>query len=401
MKKVIALILATVMLLAFSACDGETEQGINENGAEALAVFAEERSLNTEGAVSEVNSLSNTYYRLTEEKDLTIGYFGGSVTAGMSATEGNAWTDNITKWFGKKFSSAQINVIDAAEGNRSSLWGYFRIDEDLIAKNPDLVFIELAINDMYQGFTGEGNAFFTEGIISKIRSALPQTEIVMVLITDETLETDYTALQTHIKLAEHYGIPYINVGKALADEISKTGGSYKDYIVDNVHPNDKGHKIYSDCIAEYLQKTLIDNPVKTGGVSNLPLPANDLASNGTKASEIITASQISEMTDVSDWTVMRSPSNNVRNFGPSLYGLDGASFTVDFEGRALCAMVDAKQGSVVKCTIDGRETVSVQVPNDIRAEICIADNLSYGKHTATIEVVTDKRFIFGAILVAR
>lgn len=264
-----------------------------------------------------------------------------------------------------------------------------------------MIFIELAINDEYQSFYSEtSNGFFTEGIISKIRAQLPQTEIVMVLITDEHLKTDYTALETHIKIAEHYGIPYINVGKALSDEIGEKGLSYTDYIVDNVHPNDKGHKVYSNCIEKFLSDKLIENPPELNGIENKPVPENDLFTNSTKSSQILTAQEISELTDTSEWTLMNSPSNSVRNFGPSLYGLDGYSFTIEFEGKALCAMVDAKMGSLIECNIDG-ETVSTMVPVDIRSEICLTDNLNYGKHTATITVKTSERFIIGALLIAK
>ena len=430
MKRLIAILLALALIFSLAACGGEqtptgdgsvtsgtddgqtnTDTNTNTETGYAETVFAADRVFSTSSGVTTLNDLSNTYYKLTQEKKLTVAYLGGSVTDGTGGTNGYCWAKGVTDWLKASFPSAEITESNNGWGNKSSLWGYFRADGDtdwgrsslgksLIEAKPDLVFLEFAINDWLVRMPEMRTVHYMEGIINKIRDALPETDIVIVFITEESyVGKDLPTAPAQQKLADFYGIPTIDVGAALSDYIAKTGTPFGDLFTDNVHPNNAGYKVYADCIAEYLKEKLITKHPNPTGVKNCEMPSEWYLSNGTKKSVIVTAEQIAESTDVTGWTLMKSPSNQVGYFGKSLYGRDGQKITYEFEGTGFCMMVDAKVGSAVKYVVDGKEKGAVSVANSIHTELMVVENLAPGKHKIELTVASGERFIIGAFMI--
>ena len=85
--------------------------------------------------------LPNFYRKLHDGKDVRIAYFGGSITAQ------NGWRVQSLDYFRKLFQNAEISQINAAIGGTGSDLGVFRLDADVLAHKPDLVFVEFAVND--------------------------------------------------------------------------------------------------------------------------------------------------------------------------------------------------------------------------------------------------------------
>lgn len=457
MKKLLAIILCLAMVFTLAACGGDAEApaggeapagtndggenqpsggtnngGTNDGGNQpsggssssglsvsavsgsgyASEVFAADMVYAKSGGVSALNDLSNTYYKLTKEKKLKIGYIGGSVTDGTGGTNGYCWAKGVTDWFKEKYPDAEITDTNNGWGNKSSLWGFYRADGDndwgrsshdmtLITAKPDLIFLEFAINDLYVRMSDFTTIHYVEGLINKIRKALPETDIVLILITDESYigKEDFKPAAAQRKLAEFYGIPVIDVGAAMNEYIKSTGIAFDKLYTDTVHPNNDGYKVYADAITKHLEGVF--SKCNATAVKPCEMPKTYYVSGGISESKIYTATDLKEFCDISDWTVLNSPSNQVNCFGPSLYGLDGAKLSFDMEGTGLCLMVDAKQGSVVKCVIDGKESVAVSVLNNIHAEMLVVNNLAPGKHKIELTVASGQRFIIGAVMIER
>jgi hypothetical protein len=68
--------------------------------------------------------LTNTYKRLTKDRELNVVYFGGSVTAGFGATnekgessfETHSWRALVGEWFKENFPTATVRNYTAAIG---------------------------------------------------------------------------------------------------------------------------------------------------------------------------------------------------------------------------------------------------------------------------------------------
>ena len=338
------------------------------------------------------------------EKNLKIGYFGGSVTGGIGGTDGYNWAVATTDWFKSNFPGANIDSKNIAWGGTSSFWGYFRMGEDntgkdnLIAYKPDLVFVEFSINDAYSHLTEMQSHYYMEGIIKKLRAANPKMDIVIVIITDKSKQDSETQSSTaHKAVAAHYGIPTIDVGKALVKEIKDKGAKWEDYVTDIVHPNNKGYKVYADCIAQYLNGKLISSPDKSGYKDHAK-PANDLVSNQSTGSYLIKADSITTQTG---FTAINSNSVNCPDLGGKhMFGKQGSKMTVEFEGRGFGILCDGGNGGKIKVTVDGK-SVTIDVMGENNFEYPAIENLKAGKHTAEIEIISGSRVAIGAFTVEK
>lgn len=204
--------------------------------------------------------LDNTFYKLNHDKKLTVGYFGGSITEGAGASDASktSWRARVTDWFRTNSPDADVTEIQAAIGGTGSDLGMYRCDADLLSKEPDLVFVEFAVNDSwmaYDAILGQ-----TEAIYRKIRRSNAYTDIVCVITTTKAIVSglekggEFTARSAHSVIAHRYGAPVIDVGNLLHFEVLKTGGDFLKFTTDTVHPNDDGYAIYTDCITAFLRE---------------------------------------------------------------------------------------------------------------------------------------------------
>ena len=124
--------------------------------------------------------LANTGYKLTKEKKLTIGYFGGSITEGAGASrDALCYRGRVTDWFRENYPDAEITSVQAAIGGTGTDLGMYRCERDLLSGKPDLVFFEFAVND--SGMSYENITAQTETIFRKILRADPCTDILVII----------------------------------------------------------------------------------------------------------------------------------------------------------------------------------------------------------------------------
>lgn len=203
------------------------------------------------------NKINNSLNKLYSTGKLTVGFIGGSITAGSGAQPGsNGYAYQTIEWLKNRFPQYEIVGAVAGVGGTGSDLGTCRLYEELLVKNPDLVFVEFAVND---GGDATKKAS-TEGIIRQIKEYNPNADVVLI----NTLQlpgfaNDYgakripTAVQYKNEVADHYNLGVINVGKALyytmVDENRIEPGYY---MSDNAHPSNYGHTNYKDTIARWI-----------------------------------------------------------------------------------------------------------------------------------------------------
>ena len=248
-----------------------------------------------------MGALSNTYNQLKTKKELNVVYFGGSVTYGYGSEDTNqdgSWRVRVGRWLSEKFSKVKINNYNCAIGDTGTKLGFYRLDRDVISKNPDLVFIEFSINDYYEGVDYITASSQFESIIRRLKEALPECDIVTILVTDRieasvaiTTENDKGELKSgdlhlqaraHEYISKKYNLSSIHVGRALADEINNAGKGnisdevWSEYVKDSVHPLNKGYDIYYKVIEEFLTNSLFNGELDGCKIvkQELPNPIN-------------------------------------------------------------------------------------------------------------------------------
>ncbi len=393
MRKVLSILLFLVLIFSFSACTKTPEQEENSgvSGGEDIGssvstdVFAAPRSLATTGGVGEKRSLANTYKCLTVDKELDVLYIGGSLTYGTGSSTTECWRAYTTKWLKETYPNAKINETNTAIGGTGSLWGLARTKREVIDKNPDLVFIEFAMNDTYFNLTKEQAAAYMEGMVRQINTALPNTDIIIILTTDDArLGKRYPTLEGHIAVAEFYGIPYINVGEALIEPV-KNGG-WNQYAADNVHLNAEGYRIYADEVIKNLQSLLSEAADKTA--APCVLPEGYLLSNNAAGVTMMEADELEKL-NTEQWRFLADKGVYTKNKGCVMPRSNDAVLKVEFDGSVLCLYGDKSTVSEVIIKIDGVEVTKISEGYEKYREIMGADNLKPGHHTA--EIMVSKR----------
>ena len=241
------------------------------------------------------NGLQNTAYLLKNGTKFTVGYFGGSITAGFGASDGDHCYAGLTyKWikdtYAKNSAGNDIafKVINAGWGGTGTSHGAYRADSALklnTSEQPDLTFVEFAINDKYDKVSRDEAAANMETIVRKLYKANPKMDIVILFTTDlysfdyennaNAAWKEWDALKAHKEIADRYGIPTICVGKTLNEKIFEenknkvprtAGGSldpdnavWKKYIADTVHPTNVGYAVYAEEIEKYITEQVTAN----------------------------------------------------------------------------------------------------------------------------------------------
>lgn len=231
------------------------------SGAAAESAVPEFRTVRSEQLRAR-DGLGNVLEKLHRGGTVKIAYFGGSITA----AEG--WRVKTREWFAKQFPQADVNEIHAAIGGTGSDLGVFRLGRDVLQHKPDLVFVEFAVND--GGAAPERIWRAMEGIVRQIWAADSRTDICYVFTFRTGFETDLSvgncprAASAMELLADHYGIPSINVarkvvelqkaGKLVYQADDPTSPGVIRFSQDGVHPWNEGHQIYAEVIAEAIRQ---------------------------------------------------------------------------------------------------------------------------------------------------
>lgn len=214
------------------------------------------------------DGLGNAFAKLREGGEVKIAYLGGSITAQ------NGWRPKTLKWFRESFPKADVVEVNAAIGGTGSDLGVFRLQQDVLQHNPDLLFVEFAVND--GGAPPRDIWRAMEGIVRKTWRQNPSIDICYVYTFAVGFERDLNegvcprAASADEILADHYGIPSINVALRVTELAREGKLQFKPktdpetkkeleapsgvilFSKDGVHPLDAGHDVYTGVITSAL-----------------------------------------------------------------------------------------------------------------------------------------------------
>lgn len=437
--RITALLLAAVIsIMSLTACktsDSGTDNGTDKvkteqesgktdktkenatNKEETKTATTEEKETEVETMTEEIKKtapLANTYYKLTNEDKLTVVYIGGSVTDGYGSTDPSkyAWAAHLENWIKEEYPDVELVNKKMSIGGTGSYLASYRYEREIAPLEPDLLFIEYAINDKYNAVTYDQVVKSSESIVRLANKHNPAIDIVYVLTFDSgTKDSDYDQLKAHRDVAQYYGYPYIKMADKVYAMLEETGDEYSVYFKDGVHPNDAGYKFYGDQVIALVDEELAK--AQAEGVSECidhVLPEKTMADYVTMNANMIYADEI-DLTDAEGWEYQ--PNTNFswlgRRYNGRIFANElGAKLTFEFEGTdiGLATGIGPNMG-IISVTVDDREPVVIDEyrtsPNP--KDRVIAEGLKEGKHTVTIEVTGKNEksggyeFEIGAILI--
>ena len=191
--------------------------------------------------------LKNLMKRAAKGESLVIGFLGGSITQGsLSSTPETCYAYLVYEWWKKSFPNAEFSFVNVGIGGTTSHYGGARAWKDVLCYRPDIVTVDFSVND-------DANEFFEETYEGTLRRLLmaPSAPAVVVL-NNVFYDTGKNAQDYHNRIADHYGIPHVSIKDTIFPDVESGKIVRADITPDNLHPNDKGHRLVADEICKLL-----------------------------------------------------------------------------------------------------------------------------------------------------
>lgn len=192
--------------------------------------------------------LKNLMKRAANGESLVIGFLGGSITQGsLSSTPKTCYAYLVYEWWKKSFPNAAFSFVNGGIGGTTSHYGGARAWKDVLCYRPDIVTVDFSVND-------DANEFFEETYEGTLRRLLaaPSSPAVVVL-NNVFYDTGKNAQDYHNRIADHYGIPHVSIKDTVYPDVESGKIVRADITPDNLHPNDKGHRLVADEICKLLE----------------------------------------------------------------------------------------------------------------------------------------------------
>lgn len=367
--------------------------GISKSSDNGKIVFQE---LNSRGG------LTNFFEKVKRKDSIKVAYLGGSITAQ------NGWRVLSLEWFKERFPNAAFTEINAAIGGTGSDFGAFRLHDQVLKYNPDLVFVEFAVNDA--DTQAQKIIRSMEGIVRQIWQHNPKIDICFVYtIRESFLKTEQggdlpNSAKIMERVADQYRIPTINLGfevaRMVADNHLIFKGETKElngvrvFSADGVHPYaETGHVIYQTVLKRSFETMLASKQERTK-THTLHKPKDPDCYVNTKMINFTDA----KMTK--NWEIIRTADQpKFSDFEKYLdiigkAGQTGESLTLRFKGITIGAydFMGPDAGKVI-VEIDGlvRDTISRfdAYCTYRRMSYFLIDHLENKEHVATFRVLAE------------
>lgn len=302
MKKFLSIFTAASMLLAMTACSSSADSSASDSSSAAdssasaaqtaessqpgqqesseadessAAPTAEADDARTDYekmvdrsllSVGDMTRMSDVFQKAQNGEDITVAYIGGSITEGYNAGTTEFYAKTCTDLLQGYFPDITVTGVNAGISGTPSLLGNLRLERDVLSADPDIVFVEFAVNDGQE-------ADYKNAYESLVRTLLTQEKDIAVVLLFTVLDSGYTCQEHMSKIGANYDLPMISVHDSVYEEIEAGRMTWQDYSNDQSHPNAYGHKCITDFVDNYYQKVLPVVAENVGEVSKeLPDP---------------------------------------------------------------------------------------------------------------------------------
>ncbi len=261
LKRFLSLVLASTLVFTFAGCKSEssstedttTEAVVTTKAPETPEEFHQAMIVRSLTSYGDVTRMQQKLTAAQNGEQINVCYLGGSITEGLNAGNDLCYAKLSCDYIAQKFGTGDnVNYINAGMSGTPSILGALRLDRDIIAYKPDILFVEFAVND------GTG-AEFLEGLEGIIRTTLKQDNSPAVVLIFNRLENGYTAQDGMKRVGQYYNLPMISVADALTPEFDEGRMTWTDYSDDGSHPHVEGHALVTEMISYYFD-TVMDQP---------------------------------------------------------------------------------------------------------------------------------------------
>jgi len=336
-------------------------------------------------------------------------FIGDSVLGGTGLKDANLrYSAQMVKGFKKYFPQAGMNETRHMQPG-GSWFGLYRVSRgqpvfgEVIASG-HLAILDFAADDRNVPLAQAQLSL--EGLVRQVTLYRPtHSRILVYTLTPEMLQ-DYQAGKTpeYIKvseqIAEHYGIPSLNLAQYAAQKIKAGEISFEKFSADGINPTDAGAQVYAEAVAKFIDALMTAYPVPDKP-KNYTLPAPlfpETDDNGR-----IVAYEDQQVKRSGNWKPgQASPIGPFRHVLVSAE--PGASLALKFKGSEI-GLVDVvdKDSADYEYAVDGAAFRKLGAPKDVTAPtmrpVSLAKNLDRkAEHELVLKVASPGTARMGGFL---
>lgn len=263
-KRMIAVTLAAAVAAGcLSGCSGgktEDKTSTTESAAEQTAGSQAEKLPETDEewhdamiaksltSYGNVTKMQEKLAAAQNGEQLNISYLGGSITEGLTAGPDKCWAKLTYEHIAEKFGTGDnVAYNNAGISGTPSKLGILRLQRDVLSTDPDICFVEFAVNDGME-------ADYQSAYESIIRTLI-ENDVAVVLVFART-EEGHTCQEYMQKQGEYYGLPMISYSDALVYMFDNGKMTWQDFSDDQSHPNEYGHTLVAEMVDNYFDTVM-------------------------------------------------------------------------------------------------------------------------------------------------
>ncbi|MEJ5993503.1 SGNH/GDSL hydrolase family protein [Pedobacter sp. Du54] len=198
-----------------------------------------------------------------QQKAKKVIFFGDSIT------QMGVWKNGYISLLKKSLDSTKYELIGAGIGGNKVYDLYLRMEDDVLNKKPDLVFIYVGINDVWHklgartGTDYDKYLKFYQALINKIQANGSKVVLCTPTVIGEKREganevdADLNKYAAGVReLAAKNNLPLCDLRKAFVDYEAANNTEDKEKGVlttDKVHLNDVGNKLVADTMLPFIK----------------------------------------------------------------------------------------------------------------------------------------------------
>jgi lysophospholipase L1-like esterase len=183
--------------------------------------------------------------------DVDLVFIGDSITHGWEGAGKEVWQ----RFYGSR------NAVNLGIGGDQTCHVLWRLDNGNIAGiSPKLAVVMIGTNNVGSGQTSEQTAAGVKAIVDKLRTKLPQTNILLLAVFprgadnhDGLRQLNTKANKIIAKLADGKKVFYLDIGPKF---LCPDGTLSKQIMPDLLHPNAKGYEIWAEAIEPDVAKLM-------------------------------------------------------------------------------------------------------------------------------------------------
>lgn len=248
LKKILSLILAGSLMMGLMLPAATADS----------TLFTDEMVQRSLLSVGNTQRMHKAIEKAKNGEDVTLVYLGGSITEGSAAQpqKTKCYAAVSAGLFTEKFAKdpEKVHYVNAGISGTPSRLGITRLEQDVLSKKPDVVFIEFAVNDS----NDKQSQMVYESLVRRLLQSENAPAVVLIFTL---LDSGYSCQPHMSKIGAYYDLGMISVKDALQPEFTAGRMTFRDYSKDYAHPTTEGHDFIARMVGYYFDQAAATEPM--------------------------------------------------------------------------------------------------------------------------------------------